>query len=229
MVLFVISLCSIIANGAVGIGPESAFTHAAKTNTTVEGWNRKVSEGLAPINVKWYGAKGDGIADDTLSLSNSLKAASASGSLFLPKGTYKVTKSLQCTSSVIISGETGTILDFSSATLTGSDLACVAFIGQTSSLPALSVDVLSSTNTVSFASAHGLNAGDVFILCDQEQYSYSKYRPYYYQGEYLRVLSVSSSTNVVTTSRTFGKYPPATTVCTKFLPITVRIDNLKLS
>ena len=78
-----------IVNGAVGIGPETSFTHAAKTNTNVEGWNRKVSEGLAPVNVKWYGAKGDGVTDDTTSIRSAYAASISLGKpLYIPSGTY---------------------------------------------------------------------------------------------------------------------------------------------
>ena len=48
------------------------------------------------INVKMYGAKGDGITDDTVAFQNALKVG---GNIFIPAGTYKITKELLITSS----------------------------------------------------------------------------------------------------------------------------------
>ena len=53
---------------------------------------------LAPsgngINAKTFGAIGDNVADDTTPLQNAINALANYGSLYIPKGTYKITASL---------------------------------------------------------------------------------------------------------------------------------------
>lgn len=50
-------------------------------------------KGGAVFNVKAYGAKGDGTTDDTASIQSAITAAAVSGGIvFLPQGTYKLTK-----------------------------------------------------------------------------------------------------------------------------------------
>lgn len=67
-------------------------------------WERQFSIG-GPINVKWFGAKGDGVTEDTLSITNTLSVASQYGfSVFIPKGTYLVNQ-VFLTSNIEIFGE----------------------------------------------------------------------------------------------------------------------------
>ena len=42
------------------------------------------------VNVKDYGALGDGVADDLLPLYRAIEAARNGGTVYLPPGTYKV-------------------------------------------------------------------------------------------------------------------------------------------
>ena len=54
------------------------------------GWVRQYD---GAINVKWFGAKGDAVADDTLSIKKALLAAKG-GTLYVPRGIYKITESI---------------------------------------------------------------------------------------------------------------------------------------
>lgn len=40
------------------------------------------------LNVRWFGAKGDGVTDDTTAIINALAALTSGGSLYFPSGTY---------------------------------------------------------------------------------------------------------------------------------------------
>lgn len=52
-------------------------------------WER-VRDGV--INVRWFGAKGDGTTDDTTAFSNAIQFANVNGGrVYIPSGTYKVT------------------------------------------------------------------------------------------------------------------------------------------
>lgn len=58
-----------------------------------------------PVNVKWFGAKGDGITDDTAAIQKALKYKN----VLLPSGVY-LANGLLIQSDSIVSGEVGTIL-----------------------------------------------------------------------------------------------------------------------
>ena len=54
-------------------------------------WRRVYS---GPLNVRWFGATGDGITDDTLAIQRAISALDLKGTLFFPKGTYLITDML---------------------------------------------------------------------------------------------------------------------------------------
>lgn len=65
---------------------------------------RRIAEG--PVNVKWFGAKGDGVADDTNAIQQSLNALAAKGgSVYMPTGIYRITGTIQLKNGVSLSGE----------------------------------------------------------------------------------------------------------------------------
>lgn len=70
-------------------------------------WLDKLNKGMAGpvLNVVGYGAKGDGLTDDTIALQTALTAAAITGGrVFLPAGKYIVTNSLVVSSMTIIEG-----------------------------------------------------------------------------------------------------------------------------
>jgi hypothetical protein len=59
------------------------------------------------VNVRWFGAKGDGVTDDTSSFSNAITEA-ADNTILIPEGTYSVTGTL-----------TGNFVSYSGVSITG--------------------------------------------------------------------------------------------------------------
>jgi hypothetical protein len=94
-----------IATGA-GTG-----TGTAESSQTVENKLRQT------VSIKDFGAVGDGTANDTAAIQAAINAVSVSGgTLFFPVGVYKCTSEVTLSASnVSLMGETGALLDFSSA------------------------------------------------------------------------------------------------------------------
>ena len=86
----------IITNGTIHI----ARTASPTLDEVARGYDLtlKVDKSTQPINVKDYGAAGDGITDDTTSIQNAINAALAGTtyrpSVFFPRGNYKVSSAL---------------------------------------------------------------------------------------------------------------------------------------
>lgn len=75
------------------------------------------------FNVKAYGAVGDGVVDDTVAINNAIIAANGGGTVFLPKGTYRITSSILMLSHVrLVGGGTDITYIFM-------DTAAGAFVG----------------------------------------------------------------------------------------------------
>ena len=64
-----------------------------EATTTTGRWKRQYS---GVVNVKWFGASGDGVSDDTANLNNAFQ----SGSVFIPEGTYSVNSPLTVSGSI---------------------------------------------------------------------------------------------------------------------------------
>lgn len=59
------------------------------------------------VNVKQYGAKGDGITDDTTAIQNAINAAATGSVIFFPAGTYLVSSTIQLVAELAYLGTTG--------------------------------------------------------------------------------------------------------------------------
>lgn len=71
----------------------------------------------APINVKAYGAKGDGLVNDSAAIQAAITAA-AGATVYIPKGTYLLTTGLTIGSSTHLVGEQGATLKANTNSMT---------------------------------------------------------------------------------------------------------------
>jgi polygalacturonase len=91
----------------LGVVPLAAGAQPAKAPTRA----------AAVFNVKDYGAKGDGSANDTSAINNAITAASAaSGTVEFPKGTYKSANSIHLKSNITLQLDSGATIMGASGT-----------------------------------------------------------------------------------------------------------------
>jgi len=111
-------------------GGRSGMFHYNPSNTTSaddssmiirSGSKRYIRQYDGYLNVKWFGAVGDGVTDDTYSIQKAIDylnpssvhvykfetAPKTGGVVFIPKGKYRTTATLWLTNGVVLKGETG--------------------------------------------------------------------------------------------------------------------------
>ena len=138
--------------------------------------------------------------------------ASSGGNLGIVGGTYTVTEQLTFPHGTVVHTFGRATLDASAvASLTNfPDLAVVMAGGLTlTALPKLTAASIGDL-TLNFASAHGLNAGDLFCIYNPVDSSYAPgHRVTHHAGEYCRVARVTSPTQVVLDSPLYATYVAA--------------------
>ncbi|RPE08107.1 hypothetical protein EGT74_13645 [Chitinophaga lutea] len=86
----------------------SSIVYPDNTGTVLNTVDGKVIKRIysGPASVKWFGAKGDGVADDTTAIQNTINALAAKGgAAFMPAGTYRLTETIQLREAVSLLGE----------------------------------------------------------------------------------------------------------------------------
>lgn len=101
--------------------------------------------------------------------------------------------------------------------------------GSVNTLPTIGARVYANDRTVTFASAHGLEPGDVFIIYNTVDGSFNTARPYYRAGEFCKVRTVDSSTKVTVTRPTYDGYRVGADIeCYKLVPIRAGVSNMTI-
>lgn len=136
--------------------------------------------------------------------------AAGGGRAVGPPGTYVLNIGLSLKDRVTLEGAGigATTLDFSSMTAPV-DGGAITAAGSLTSLGGLSANVAKGANTLAFSVAPPVAVGDVLLIYDATDFSWSGARATYRKGEYLRVVAVSGST-VTTATRTFDSYTAGT-------------------
>lgn len=179
----------------------------------------------APLNVKDYGATGDGLTNDSPAFALALTAAASTGKvIYVPAGTYKLSSVLSTTGDFNIYGDgEKSVLDFSGITSSSSGITVTGSVAQIQNVSSANAGNL----TVTFASAPSLATGDVFCLFDSAVL-WNSIRAYYYSGEWLECRGTSGS-SAYTTNPLYDGYTAATVKAYKLTSPKVSVRNLKLT
>ena len=160
------------------------------------------------VSVKDFGAVGDGVADDTAAIQAALN--SGAKTVFTPAGTYKITGQLTVPATVSLIGEGRNVTTFTAAGVTSATFPDTAVIYKAgtapTALPNLSASPTKASQTLSFSSAHGLTVGDVVLIYNPTDGSFSAARTTYRAGEYCTVGRVVSSTEVELENGLYSAY-----------------------
>lgn len=161
-----------------------------------------VRTGLTPYN---FGAVGDGIADDTTPLLN-WGASPMSRSKHLAAGRFKVSSQILMNPGdrVFGDGPDTSILDFAAGAFAGTE--CLKVEGTLTLMPDLSADVPYRSNNFSFVAPHGLASGDVCVIHNPTNSSFSTWRTDYQAGEFIRAGVISSTTAITSFGLTYDSY-----------------------
>jgi len=135
--------------------------------------------------------------------------------VILGHATYTLTTALNNLKGGSIEGQgpDETVLDFTGATGTFTNDACVyAAGGGLTALPALAANIALGSKTITLVSAPSVSQGDVLIIYDSANYSYSGFRTDYKAGEYAMVDSVAGAVITLTEPVLGGPYASGSTV-----------------
>jgi hypothetical protein len=149
------------------------------------------------INIRDYGAIGDGVNDDSDAFTAAIQSANGR-TIYAPAGTYKMGNSglasslINTTNDLSLMGDgPSTLFDFTGPFLGG---YAIKVSGTASQIESLSGTQSKGSLTVTFDSAPSLSIGDVFVIFNPATSSFSGFRSYYYAGEWCEVDEITGNT-----------------------------------
>jgi hypothetical protein len=93
------------ASTTTTLAPTTTTTVKATTTTTVAPTTTTTTVVSQTVNVKNYGAKGDGVTDDGAAITKALAACASGKTLYFPAGTYYVSTYVMCKQGVNMTGD----------------------------------------------------------------------------------------------------------------------------
>jgi hypothetical protein len=182
--------------------------------------NRMIAD--AAINVKDFGAVGDGVTDDTAAIQAALDEDKR---VILPAGSYLVSGSLTAPNDLRMKFEDGAKIVAGSGTYSNGYVLSAS--GSATQIADLSSNVSEGDGTLTFSSAPTLSFGDVIFIYNPTASSWSAFRTYYYAGEFCTVVSASGST-VKVANGMYDSYTAADVDVYKMSPIKVELENPRI-
>jgi parallel beta-helix repeat protein len=161
-------------------------------------------------NVRIFGAKGDGITDDTLAIQNAINYLNGlgGGTLYFPKGTYKVTSQITLYGNLIFNGCNSTLYADPSPFL--QKLLYIPSIAGVSK--SLTSNGTIGSYTVSVADTNGLAAGNYVLISDNSINGR-------HVREFLCIESLTATSVTFTTALTYNYLTADSAVIQKETPV----------
>lgn len=197
--------------------------------TKFNGWCRQYS---GAVNVKWFGAKGDGVTDDTVAIQSALDYLGLfqkGGVLCFTEGIYKVTAHLSKTFTnsvkIKIIGYGAKIDGTSVQSAIAGDTTLISLQGERGSSSLLSVSP--SKNDLSISTSENIDAveGDTLLITSTDLWNPA--REYYFKGEMVEVQDVDSNTYNIS-NPLFDDYTASTTTVYKLTMPTITVEGLEI-
>lgn len=189
-------------------------------STTVQATLRRT------INVKDFGAVGDGVTNDTTALQNAFNAAMAANAElhFVSGETYKITTKLTGGSNLNIRGN-GATLDMSAVTgtRTGIEAAGSAGSGQ-----AITSGASTNSYTVNVANTSAFSVGDYVQISSGDFYDYGGGSYNVARGEIVQIRSIVANTSITFTTPLTDTYTTSPVVRPVTWVNNVQICDLKI-
>ena len=178
----------------IGTGPNQVPTNGDLGSMAFE--DIKNYKNLIYTSVKDFAVVGDGVADDTANIQKALD--SGKKVIFFPEGTYKISDTLTVPKGVSIKGAgkektifDATAMDYS----TISDNKIIKTSPATfTAIASLNSNISLHDRTFTLASAPSLVQGDIVLIHNPTNSSWSSWRTYYNAGEYVKVAFVNGAT-----------------------------------
>jgi hypothetical protein len=149
------------------------------------------------INVKSYGAVGDGIADDYTAINNAIQSLSLTGgTVFFPPGTYNISSAVSLISNVSVqgSGVGSTFIKNTGAALSPNNMGVIAYGTSTGTTYAINAPV-EGGNTVTTTTA----ADSTHFSVGQTAYITGPFAGnYWFPTFFSKISAVNTSTGVIT-------------------------------
>jgi hypothetical protein len=153
------------------------------------------------INVKAFGAIGDGISNDHAAIISAIDAASTPGAIFLPEGRYRINDTLQLKEGTVLRGA-GAGKTFLECDLGGTAKNCIEILTyRRGEFVAIQSGLEKGSTTLVVANASAFKAGDIAEIQQENDPQIMYTRPEWNEswaqnavGQFVRILSVEGNT-----------------------------------
>ena len=158
------------------------------------------------VDVKSYGAKGNGTTDDTTAILNAINSLSGYGVIYFPAGTYRVTQPLYLKANTILrgAGSTQSRLIFEGS---GTAARCIGVVrwdsNQTNAWRNVTAGLAQGSSSLTLPSVTGIAAGDIVEneQANDPAWNFNESWQANIQGQLVRVVSVSPVARMIRLDR----------------------------